>query len=145
MSTQPAARTSEIYMFDRATETMPRDALAALQTRRLKTTLQHAYANVPAVRRKFDAAGVKPDDLKTLADIARFPFTLKTDLRDNYPFGLFAMPREKLLRLHASSGTTGKPTVVGYSKNDLDTWSDLMARCFACGGAVPGDIVHNAY
>jgi phenylacetate-CoA ligase len=145
MSTQSAARTSEIFMFDRAAETMPRDALAALQTRRLRTTLQHAYANVPPVRRKFDAAGVKPDDLKTLADIARFPFTLKTDLRDNYPFGLFAMPREKLLRLHASSGTTGKPTVVGYSKGDLDVWSDLMARSMACGGARPGDIVHNAY
>ncbi len=145
MSTQTAARTSEIYMFDRAVETMPRDALAALQTRRLRHTLQHAYANVPAVRRKFEAAGVKPDDLKTLADIARFPFTLKTDLRDNYPFGLFAMPREKLLRLHASSGTTGKPTVVGYSKGDLETWSDLMARSMACAGALPGDIVHNAY
>jgi phenylacetate-CoA ligase len=145
MSTQSAARTSEIYMFDRAAETMPRDALAALQTRRLRQTLQHAYANVPAVRRKFEAAGVKPDDFKNLADIARFPFTLKTDLRDNYPFGLFALPREKLVRLHASSGTTGKPTVVGYSKNDLDTWSDLMARSMACAGALPGDIVHNAY
>src|SRR4051812_33213185 len=139
------ASSSDIFMFDRAAETMPRDALAALQTRRLRHTLQHAYANVPPVRRKFDAAWVKPDDLKSLADIARFPFTLKTDLRDNYPFGLFAMPREKLLRLHASSGTTGKPTVVGYSKGDLDIWSDLMARSMACGGARPGDIVHNAY
>jgi phenylacetate-CoA ligase len=136
---------SDIFMFDRAAETMPRDELAALQTQRLKHTLQHAYANVPPVRRKFDAAGVKPEDLKSLADIARFPFTLKTDLRDNYPFGLFAMPREKLLRLHASSGTTGKPTVVGYSKGDLDIWSDLMARSMACGGARPGDIIHNAY
>ena len=145
MSTQTAVRTSEIFMFDRATETMPRDALAALQARRLKHTLQHAYANVPHVRRKFDEAGVKPDDLKTLADIARFPFSVKTDLRDNYPFGLFAMPREKLLRLHASSGTTGKPTVVGYSKGDLDNWSDLMARSMACAGALPGDVVHNAY
>jgi phenylacetate-CoA ligase len=135
----------DIFMFDRAAETMPRDALAALQTQRLRHTLAHAYANVPPLRRKFEAAGVKPDDLKTLADIARFPFTLKTDLRDNYPFGLFAMPREKLLRLHASSGTTGKPTVVGYSKGDLDIWSDLMARSMACGGARPGDIVHNAY
>src|SRR5215471_1231618 len=139
------ASSPDIFMFDRAAETMPRDALAALQTQRLKHTLQHAYANVPPVRRKLDAAGVKPDDLKTLADIARFPFTLKTDLRDNYPFGLFAMPREKLLRLHASSGTTGKPTVVGYSKADLDTWSGLMARSLACMGARPGDIIHNAY
>src|SRR5215475_6118363 len=98
----------DIYMFDHAAETMPRDALVALQTERLRHTLAHVYANVPAVRRKFDAAKVKPDDMKTPADIARFPFTLKTDLRDNYPFGLFAMPREKLLRLHASSGTTGK-------------------------------------
>src|ERR1700751_1989836 len=139
------ASASDIFMFDRAAETMPRDALAALQTRRLRHTLEHAYANVPAVRRKLDAACVKPDDLRTLADIAHFPFTLKTDLRDNYPFGLFAMPREKLLRLHGSSGTTGKPTVVGYSRSDLDTWSDLMARSMACGGARPGDIVHNAY
>src|SRR5262244_3496090 len=133
------ASSPDIYMFDRAAETMPRDALVALQTQRLKHTLEHAYANVPAVRRKLDAAGVEPDDLKTLADIARFPFTVKADLRDNFPFGLFAMPREKLLRLHASSGTTGKPTVVGYSKGDLDTWSDLMARSMACGGARPGD------
>src|ERR1051325_2465688 len=135
---------SDNYMFDRAAETMPRDTLAALQLRRLQHTLAHAYAKVPHVRGKFDAAGVKPDDCKTLADIARFPFTLKTDLRDTYPFGLFAMPREKLLRLHASSGTTGKPTVVGYSKGDLDTWSDLMARSMACGGARPGDIGHTA-
>jgi phenylacetate-CoA ligase len=139
------ASAPDTFMFDRAAETMPRDALVALQTKRLKHTLERAYANVPAVRRKLDAAGVKPDDLKTLADIPRFPFTLKTDLRDNYPFGLFAMPREKLLRLHASSGTTGKPTVVGYSQGDLDTWSDLMARSMACGGARPGDIIHNAY
>src|SRR5215813_2197021 len=139
------ASSPDIFMFDRAAETMPRDALAALQTQRLKHTLQHAYANVPPVRRKLDAAGVKPDDMKTPADIARFPFTLKTDLRDNYPFGMFAMPREQLLRLHASSGTTGKPTVVGYSRADLDTWSDLMARSLACVGARPGDIVHNAY
>ena len=139
------ASSPDIYMFDRAAETMSRDALAALQTRRLKHTLEHAYANVPPVRRKLDAACIKPDDLRTLADIAHFPFTLKTDLRDNYPFGLFAMPREKLLRLHASSGTTGKPTVVGYSRGDLDTWSDLMARSMACAGARPGDIVHNAY
>lgn len=145
MSSETAARNSDIYMFDRPAESMPREALAALQLRRLKHVLQHAYANVPHYRRKFDAAGTAPDQLETLGDIARFPLTLKADLRDNYPFGLFAVPREQLLRLHASSGTTGKPTVVGYTKGDLDLWGDLMARCLACGGALPGDIVHNAY
>ncbi|HUI98405.1 MAG TPA: phenylacetate--CoA ligase [Xanthobacteraceae bacterium] len=145
MRTQTAARKSGIHMFDQPSETMPREALGALQLRRLKQVLQRAYTHVPHYRRKFDEAGVRPDDLKALPDIARFPFTLKADLRDNYPFGLFAVPREKLLRLHASSGTTGKPTVVGYTRGDLDLWSDLMARCLACGGALPGDIVHNAY
>src|SRR6266571_2612028 len=125
----------ETFMFDRAAETMARDELEALQLRRLRQTIARAHAKVPPFRRKLDAAGVRPDDLKTLADIARFPFTVKADLRDNFPFGLFAMPRENLLRLHASSGTTGKPTVVGYSRGDLDTWSDLMARSMACGGA----------
>ncbi len=138
-------RDSKVFMFDPAAETMPREAMAHLQTRRLNDTLQRVYASVPHYRRKFDAAGVKPGDLQTLADIARFPFTAKTDLRDNYPFGMFAVPRAELLRVHASSGTTGKPTVVGYTKGDLDRWSDLMARSFACGGTVPGDIVHNAY
>ncbi|HXF88231.1 MAG TPA: phenylacetate--CoA ligase [Xanthobacteraceae bacterium] len=132
-------------MFDPEIETMQRDALTALQTARLRQTLERAYANVPHFRRKCDEARVKPDDLKTLADIARFPFTLKSDLRDTYPFGLFAVPREQVIRLHASSGTTGKPTVVGYTRGDLDRWSDLMARSMACGGARPGDIVHNAY
>jgi phenylacetate-CoA ligase len=145
MSTQSAVRESQNFMFDARAETMPREALKALQTARLQQTLNHAYANVPLFRQKFDAARVKPSDIKSLADIARFPFTLKSDLRDNYPFGMFAVPREKILRLHASSGTTGKPTVVGYSKADLDTWADLMARSFACGGVLRGDIVHNAY
>ena len=138
-------RDSKVFMFDAAAETMPREALAQLQARRLKETLERAYASVPHYKRKFDTAGVKPGDLQTLADIARFPFTAKADLRDNYPFGMFAVPRTELLRVHASSGTTGKPTVVGYTKGDLDRWSDLMARSFACGGTVPGDIVHNAY
>jgi phenylacetate-CoA ligase len=144
MSMQTAMRDADTFMFDPTAETMPREALNALQTARVRQTLERAYG-VPHYREKFEAAGVKPGDLETLADIARFPFTMKTDLRDNYPFGLFAVPREKLLRLHASSGTTGKPTVVGYTKADLDLWSDLMARSFACAGAVPGDIVHNAY
>src|SRR5262245_29851489 len=140
-----ALRNDETFMFDRAGETMARDELEALQLRRLKQTIARAYAQVPPFRRKLDAAGVRPDDLKTLADTARFPFTVKADLRDNYPFGMFAVPREQVLRLHASSGTSGKPTVVGYSKNDLDLWSDLMARSMACAGTRPGDIVHNAY
>jgi phenylacetate-CoA ligase len=132
-------------MFEPAVETLPRTQLAALQLERLMKTLERAYACVPHHRAKFDAAGVKPDDLKSLADIVRFPFTVKTDLRDNYPFGMFAVPREKLLRIHASSGTTGKPTVVGYTANDLNNWSDLMARSLASAGATAGDIIHNAY
>lgn len=145
MSPQTAVRESDIFMFDPSVEKMPRDPLTALQLTRLRRTLDHAYANVPHFRRKFDDAKVKPADLKSLADIARFPFTQKTDLRDNYPFGMFAAPRDQLVRLHASSGTTGKPTVVGYTKGDLDRWSDLMARSLACAGARPGDVVHNAY
>jgi len=136
---------AETFMFDRAAETMPRADLAALQLKRLRETIERAYAKVPHVRAKLDAAGVAPGHLETLADIARFPFSVKADLRDNYPFGLFAVPREQVLRLHASSGTTGRPTVVGYTKGDLDLWSDLMARSLACMGAKPGDIFHNAY
>jgi phenylacetate-CoA ligase len=135
----------DVFMFDRDAETMPRAALAELQSVRLRQTLEYAYANVAQHRKKFDATGVKPADCKSLADIERFPFTEKTDLRENYPFGMFAVPREELLRVHASSGTTGKPTVVGYTRRDLDTWADLMARSLACAGARPGDIIHNAY
>ena len=145
MSTQTATRDADAFIFDPGTEMMSRDALTALQVERAKRMLEHAYAHVPLYRQRFDAAGLKPGDFKALPDIARFPFTVKSDLRDNYPFGMFAMPREKLLRLHASSGTTGKPTVVGYSKAVLDTWTDLMARSLACMGARPGDIIHNAY
>lgn len=145
MNVQTAIREADTFMFDRHTETMPRDALNALQIKRLVRILDYAYANVPHYRQTFDAANVKPADCKVLADIARFPFMVKSDLRDHYPFGLFAVPRMKLARLHASSGTTGKPTVVGYTPGDLDCWADLMARSLACGGAVPGDIVHNAY
>jgi phenylacetate-CoA ligase len=133
------------FMFDGDAETMPRAALARLQLQRLKKSLAHAYGNVPHVRAKFEAAGVTPDTLTTLADIRHFPFTTKSDLRDAYPFGLFAVPREHVVRIHASSGTTGKPTVVGYTSADLDLWSDLMARTLACIGARPGDVVHNAY
>ena len=145
-TTSPSAPNEpQLFTFDRAAETMPRDNLAALQRRRLKKSLTHAYERVPHFRRKFDEAGVTPDSLGSLADIVHFPFTQKADLRDNYPFDLFAVPREQLLRLHASSGTTGKPTVVGYTRADLDLWSDLMARTLACAGARPGDVVHNAY
>jgi phenylacetate-CoA ligase len=135
----------DVFMFDRDAETMPRAALAELQSVRLRQTLEYAYANVARHKKKFDAAGVKPADCKGLADVERFPFTEKADLRENYPFGMFAVPREQLLRVHASSGTTGKPTVVGYTRRDLDTWADLMARSLACAGARPGDIIHNAY
>lgn len=145
MSLQPAYREDDVFMFDRAVEAMSRRDLEALQLKRLKQTLRRAYENVAHFKRKFDEAGVKPDDLATLSDLARFPFTKKTDLRDNYPFGMFACPREDVLRVHASSGTTGKPTVVGYTRADLDLWADLMARSLACAGARPGDILHNAY
>jgi phenylacetate-CoA ligase len=136
---------SRIFMFDRHAETMSRKTLSALQTERLRRTLERAYAQVPHYRRAFDAAGARPDHLRGLADLARFPFTVKADLRDNYPFGMLAVPRDEVVRLHASSGTTGKATVVGYTRGDLDRWADLMARSLACAGALPGDIVHNAY
>jgi phenylacetate-CoA ligase len=119
--------------------------LRALQLERLKAQLRHAYDNVPHYRGKFDAAGVKPEDLKVLGDLARFPFTTKKDLRDTYPFGLFAVPMDRVVRIHASSGTTGKPTVVGYTKKDIDTWSQVMARSIRAAGAKPGDKVHVSY
>ena len=126
-------------------ETASRDELAALQLERLQQTLRHAYANVADYRRRFDAAGVHPDDCASLADLARFPFTSKDDLRRNYPFGMFAVPREQVLRIHASSGTTGLPTVVGYTRNDLDVWANVVARSIRAAGGRPGDIVHVAY
>ncbi|MGH8596236.1 MAG: phenylacetate--CoA ligase PaaK [Gammaproteobacteria bacterium] len=121
------------------------DEIRALQLTRLRSVLQRVYTRVPHYRRAFDAAGAHPDDCRQLADLARFPFTTKSDLRANYPFGLFAVPREKLVRLHASSGTTGKPTVVGYTREDVEVWSDLVARSIFAAGGRPGDIVHNAY
>jgi phenylacetate-CoA ligase len=128
-----------------ALETMPRERLAELQLERLRATVRNAYDNVALHRRRLESAGVAPEDIRSLDDVRRLPFTAKTDLRDHYPFGLFARPRESLARLHASSGTTGKPTVVGYTAQDLDTWADLMARSFAAAGARRGDVVHNAY
>ncbi|MGE0314737.1 MAG: phenylacetate--CoA ligase PaaK [Lautropia sp.] len=128
-----------------AIETASRDEIESLQLTRLKATLLHAYEHVAHYRKAFDAKGVHPRDLASLADLARFPFTVKSDLRDNYPFGMFAVPREQVLRIHASSGTTGKPTVVGYTRNDLDNWADLGARSIRAAGGRAGDIVHVAY
>ncbi len=120
------------------------EGLRALQLERLRQTLSHAYERVPYYRAAFDAAGLRPEDLADLGDLSRFPFTTKAALRDNYPFGLFAVPMAEIARMHASSGTTGKPTVVGYTRADMDVWADLMARAFQATGARPGDIVHNA-
>lgn len=126
-------------------ETASPDELQSLQLQRLKATLQHAYANVPHYRQRFDEKGVHPDDLTSLSDLAKFPFTGKEDLRANYPFGMFAVPRDKVVRIHGSSGTTGKPTVVGYTQKDIDTWSGLVARSIRASGGRAGDIVHIAY
>lgn len=121
------------------------DEIRSLQLERLRWSLNHAYQNVPMYRARFDAAGVHPDDLKDLSDLSKFPFTTKSDLRDNYPFGLFAVPREQIVRVHASSGTTGKPTVVGYTKNDIDMWAEVVARSLRASGLRAGDMVHVAY
>ena len=126
-------------------EISPVEVIRDLQLQRLKWSLRHAYENVPHYRRTFDEKGVRPDDLQSLADLAKFPFTKKTDLRDNYPFGLFAVPRDQLARIHASSGTTGKPTVVGYTHRDIDTWASLIERSMRASGARKGMMLHNAY
>src|SRR6185312_11508663 len=143
-------------MTDRLGEPLPADLrdegerltageLAALQLSRLRHTLRHAYDHVELYRRKFDAAGVGPEDCRTLADLARFPFTTKADLRDTYPYGMFAVPMEQVRRVHASSGTTGRPTVVGYTENDIDMWADVVARSIRAAGGRPGDKVHVSY
>ncbi|MGB5231418.1 MAG: phenylacetate--CoA ligase [Desulfoprunum sp.] len=126
-------------------ETLPRAGLESIQLRRLRRLVARVYDKVEPYRRKMDAAGVKPDDIRTLADLQKLPFTYKDDLRDNYPFGLFTVPLDEVVRVHASSGTTGKSTVVGYTRKDIDTWANLMARAMTCAGAGRGDIVHNAY
>jgi phenylacetate-CoA ligase len=126
-------------------ETMPREALESIQLRRLQATVSRVYNTVPFYRRRFEEAGVRPEDVRTLADLQRLPFTYKTDLRDNYPFGMFAVPMDNVTRIHASSGTTGKPTVVGYTARDIQTWAELMARTLVAAGARKDDIVHNAY
>lgn len=128
-----------------AIEIASRDEIEALQLTRMKQSLAHAYKNVPHYKAQFDAQGVHPDDLKTLADLANFPFTVKQDLRDNYPFGMFAVPQEQVNRIHASSGTTGQPTVIGYTANDLDMWSQVMQRSLRAAGMRKGDVLHNAY
>jgi len=128
-----------------AHERASRDEIMALQKQRLAWSLKHAYDNVAHYRKAFDQAGVHPSDFRELADLAKFPFTVKTDLRDNYPFNMFAVPREKLVRVHASSGTTGKPIVVGYTQADIDTWSNAMARSIRAAGGRSGMIIHNAY
>ncbi|MCC6776789.1 MAG: phenylacetate--CoA ligase [Hyphomicrobiales bacterium] len=139
------ASASDGFMLHPEVETMSRGELAALQLTRLREMVARAYHGVAPVRRKLDAAAVSPDRIRTLDDIERLPFSTKADLRDHYPFGLFAVPRSELLRLHASSGTTGKPTVVGYTRADLDLWADVMARSLVCMGARPGDLFHNAF
>ena len=141
IETQAGAR----FFFQRAQETMPRERIAELQLKRLRATVRNAYDNVPLHRKRLDEAGVAPDAIESLDDLIRLPFTLKTDLRDHYPFGMFARPLAALARLHASSGTTGKPTVVGYTRGDIASWADLMARSMAAAGGRPGDVVHNAY
>lgn len=126
-------------------ETLPRQALEALQLKRLQATVARVYASVPFYRQSLDRAGVTPESIKSLADLQRLPFTYKQDMRDSYPYGLFAAPMDEIVRIHASSGTTGKPTVVGYTRKDIDIWSELMARSFAAAGVNRGDIIHNSY
>jgi phenylacetate-CoA ligase len=132
-------------LYDVNHETLPRDELEALQKRRLSLLLEKVYHNVPFYRKRFDERGVRPEHIRSLADMRILPFTEKQDLRNNYPFGLFAVPRDQVVRVHASSGTTGKATVVGYTARDVSTWADLMARSFVCAGGSRRDIVHNAY
>ncbi|MGD0584925.1 MAG: phenylacetate--CoA ligase [Oryzomonas sp.] len=131
--------------FNEEFETLPRPALEALQLKRLQVVVERVYANVPFYKAAFDKAGLKPADVRGLDDLQRLPFTTKQDMRDSYPYGLFAVPLEEIVRIHASSGTTGKPTVVGYTHGDIDSWSELMARSFVAAGAHRGDIIHNAY
>lgn len=132
-------------IYDMEYETMPREALLSIQLQRLKATLERVYATVPFYREKFKACGISPYDIHTLGDLKRLPFTTKQDLRENYPYGMFAVPMENVVRIHASSGTTGNPTVVGYTARDINTWASLMARALSAGGTTRRDIIHNAY
>ncbi len=132
-------------MYQEDIQLMSKKEIKELQLERLKKQVKHAYDNVPMYKKRFDELGLKPEDIKELSDISKIPFTVKNDLRDHYPYGILAVPLETLNRIHASSGTTGTPTVVSYTRQDLDTWSDLMARCYSCAGVIPEDIVQNAY
>lgn len=132
-------------IYDEEFETLPREAIEAIQLKRLQDLVERVYATVPFYKKAFDDKGIKPGDIRGLVDLNKLPFTMKQDLRDNYPFGMFATPMDNVIRIHASSGTTGKPTVVGYTRRDIDTWSELMARTLSAAGAHRGDIVHNAY
>ncbi|MGM0419323.1 MAG: phenylacetate--CoA ligase family protein [Thermodesulfobacteriota bacterium] len=132
-------------IYDMEFETLPREAIEAIQLKRLQAVVERVYATVPFYRSKFREVNVSPEDIKSLDDLKRLPFLAKQDLRDNYPYGLFAVPMDQVVRIHASSGTTGKPTVVGYTKRDISNWADLMARALSAGGASRGDIIHNAY
>jgi len=131
-------------IYDEEFETLPREVLDALQLKRLQQVAQRVYHTVGFYRKAFDEHDVRPDDIKRLPDLARLPFTTKQDLRDNYPFGLFAVPMSSIVRLHASSGTAGRSSVVGYTKRDIDTWTDLMVRCLVAAGLTKNDIIHNA-
>src|SRR3990172_12672748 len=141
----PPPDRGERMIWDDEFETLPREALAALQSKRLRDLVDRVYSAVPFYRRKLDEAGFRSGDVRGLGDLPNLPFTTKDDLRETYPFGLFAVPMERVVRVHASSGTTGKPTVVGYTRRDIDTWAELMARTLTCGGTTKGDVVHNAY
>lgn len=132
-------------IYNHTFETMPRREIEAVQLKRLQATIERIYATVPFYKKSFDKAGIKPEDIKSLNDLQRIPFTTKLDLRDNYPYDMFAVPMEQVVRIHASSGTTGKPTVVGYTQNDIHTWAELIARSFSAAGATSRDILHNAY
>ena len=134
-----------MFFWNKEAECMEINRLRALQSERLVKTVKHAYSNVAAYKTKFDELGLKPEDIRGIDDLDKIPFTVKSDFRDNYPFGMFAVPMDQVVRIHASSGTTGKSTVVGYTKNDIDTWSELMARTLGAGGTTKGDIVQNAY
>jgi phenylacetate-CoA ligase len=144
-SLHPARSEDTTMIWNDEFETLPREALESLQAKRLRQVAERVYATVPFYKKQFDKAGVKPDKINSLDDLKRLPFTLKQDMRDNYPYGLFAKPLDQIVRIHASSGTTGKPTVVGYTRRDIDSWTELMARSFAAVGAHRGDVLHNAY
>jgi len=132
-------------MWNPEAECMPRSKREEIQFERLKATVKRCYENVPFYRKKFDEVGIKPEDIKSLDDLEKLPFTTKDDLRENYPFGMFAVPMDRIVRIHASSGTTGKPTVVGYTKHDIEVWAEVMARTLGCGEVTSSDIIHNAY